>query len=79
MSEGTIRLILADDHPTVRAGIRQFIERTRGSRSWPRLTTARRPWNWCGGYRPDVVMLDLQMPRLSGLDASGGYAANTRT
>src|SRR6188474_2095486 len=65
-----LRLLIADDHGMIRRGVRAAIE-------------ARREWEICGEaengrqavelakqLRPDVVVLDLTMPELNGLDAA---------
>jgi DNA-binding NarL/FixJ family response regulator len=68
MTKDKIRLILADDHPFVREGIRQYIERdpmmevlAEGKDGMEALELIRQ-------YRPHVAVVDLQMPKLSGLD-----------
>ena len=68
MTESRIRVILVDDHPAVRAGIRQFIERdptievlAEGNDGVEALDLIRQ-------YDPDIAVVDLQMPRLSGLE-----------
>lgn len=68
MTKDKIRIILVDDHPFVREGIRQFIERdpmmevlAEGKDGVEALELIRL-------HRPDVAVVDLQMPRLSGLD-----------
>ena len=71
MSEATIRVILADDHPTVRAGIRQFMERDPAIQVLAEADDGAQALDLIGRHHPDVVVLDLHMPRLSGLDAIG--------
>lgn len=68
MTTEKIRIILVDDHPFVREGIRQFIERdplmevlAEGKDGVEALALIRQ-------HRPHVAVVDLQMPRLSGLD-----------
>src|SRR5215208_6335386 len=68
MTKDKIRIILVDDHPFVRGGIRQYIERdpkieilAEGKDGVEALELIRQ-------HRPDVAVVDLQMPRLSGLD-----------
>ena len=68
MSEATIRIILADDHPAVRAGIRQFIERDPGIQVLGEADDGVRALELIRMHRPHVAVLDLQMPRLSGLE-----------
>lgn len=71
----TIRLVLADDHPLVLEGIARLIEHE------PDLAVAAR----CGDgeavlaavreHQPDVLVLDLHMPRLSGMEVLRQAAA----
>ena len=68
MNKEKIRIILVDDHPFVREGIRQFIERdplmevvAEGKDGVEALELIRL-------HRPHVAVVDLQMPRLSGLE-----------
>jgi len=68
MSEAIIRVILADDHPAVRAGIRQFIERDPGIEVLAEADDGAEALMLVRQHRPDVAVLDLQMPRLSGLE-----------
>jgi len=68
MAQNRIRIVLADDHPAVRAGIRQFIERD------PLLQVVAEAGDGASAlelirrHQPDVAVLDLQMPDLSGLE-----------
>ncbi|MEZ4682700.1 MAG: response regulator transcription factor [Caldilineaceae bacterium] len=66
----TISVILADDHPVVRAGIRALLERatdivivaeaTNGTEVLPLITE----------HMPDVLVLDIEMPQLSGVEVA---------
>src|SRR5205085_2596027 len=67
---GTVRLVVADDHALVRAGIRSLVERFSGvavvgeARDGPevlKLVTA---------LGPDIALLDLSMPGLNGLEVA---------
>ena len=64
-----IRIMIADDHPVLRAGIAAMIdgqtdmclvaEAANGAEALEKFRT----------FRPDVVLMDLQMPRMNGVDA----------
>jgi two-component system invasion response regulator UvrY len=63
-----LRILIADDHPIVRQGLRQLIDKTtdmvvadEASSGWEVLNRARA--SYC-----DVVLLDISMPGLNGLD-----------
>jgi DNA-binding NarL/FixJ family response regulator len=70
-----IRVILADDHPAVRAGIRQFIERDPTIQVLAEAGDGAQALELIRLHRPDVVMLDLQMPNVSGLELIGQVRA----
>jgi DNA-binding NarL/FixJ family response regulator len=65
---GAIRVLIADDHPLIIAGMRRTIEQSEDfevvgeARSGPELLTL------VERRRPDVVLLDLRMPGVSGMD-----------
>jgi len=66
----SLRILIADDHPVVRAGLKTLLGAHQG-------------WNVCGEaadgreavaeykrLKPDVVILDICMPKLNGVDAA---------
>jgi two-component system response regulator NreC len=69
MAQGEIQVVLADDHSVVRHGLRQLLETSGGfavvaqAADVPSTLDAVRRW------RPDVLVLDLNMPGGSSLDA----------
>ena len=68
MTKDKIRIILADDHPFVREGIRQYIERDPIMQVLGEAKDGVEALELIRKHRPDVAVVDLQMPRLSGLD-----------
>jgi two-component system NarL family response regulator len=68
--DGTIRVLLADDHPIVRAGLAAVITQQ------PGLTVAGEAENGARAValyeelRPDVVVMDLRMPLMDGIEAT---------
>ena len=68
MNKEKICIILVDDHPFVRAGIRQYIERDAMMEVLAEGKDGVEALELIRHHRPDVVVIDLQMPLLSGLD-----------
>lgn len=63
-----IRVLLADDQPLVRAGVRALLDRADDITVVGESETGRQALSDIDRHRPDVVLLDLQMPELDGLD-----------
>jgi len=65
-----IRVLLADDHKIVRAGIRQFLE---GDPEIQVIAEASNGQEACAlieEHKPDVIVLDIQMPKMSGIEVT---------
>ncbi len=77
MSE-TIRVILADDHAVVRAGIRQFLEHAPNICVVAEADDGETARNLIIQYKPDVAVLDIQMPHASGIEVTRWIRANYR-
>ena len=65
-----IRVILADDHTLVRAGIRVLLEKLPGVEVVGEAGDGREVLNLIKLHRPDVVLMDITMPGLSGLEVA---------
>jgi DNA-binding NarL/FixJ family response regulator len=65
-----IRVILADDHPIVRAGIRSELETVPRVKVEAEATDGREAIALVKTHRPDVVFMDISMPGLNGLEAT---------
>lgn len=69
-TEPLIRVVLADDHAVVRAGLRLVLERAGGFDVLAEAVDGETAVRTVLGYKPDVLVLDLNMPGdLSSLDA----------
>jgi DNA-binding NarL/FixJ family response regulator len=65
-----IRVILADDHPIVRAGIREALKEIPGVEVVGEVGDGRQAIKLIESARPDVVFMDISMPGLNGLEAT---------
>jgi len=65
-----IRVVLVDDHAVVRAGIRQFLDRAEDLEVVAEADDGLQAQKAIQEYNPDVVVLDIQMPRMSGIEVT---------
>ena len=69
-----IRVFLADDHTLVRAGIRSLLENIEGIEVIADASDVREALRLVRAQRPDVVLMDIAMPGLNGLEAAARIA-----
>ena len=69
-----IRVILADDHRLFRAGIRSLLQEFDDIEIVAEAANGREALRLTDANRPDVVLMDLAMPELNGLDAAARMA-----
>ena len=67
--ERTIRIVLADDHPVVRIGVRNMLTKSDGFDVVGDATDGDEAITQTLELQPDVLLLDVAMPRLPGLEA----------
>ena len=67
--ERPIRIVLADDHPVVSIGVRNMIQYTEGFEVVGEASDGDEAITLTLESQPDILLLDLQMPRLPGLEA----------
>jgi len=65
-----IRVLLADDHAVVRKGIREFLEEDPEIAIVAEAADGREALRLAGELRPDVAVLDIQMPEMTGIEAT---------
>jgi DNA-binding NarL/FixJ family response regulator len=74
-----IRVILADDHAVVRAGIRQFLEAAGGIDVVAEAQDGEQAILAIQELKPDVAVLDIQMPGQTGIDVTRWVRAHQPT
>lgn len=65
-----LRILIVDDHAVVRRGVRSLLESEPGWEISAEATTGREAVEIARRLQPDVVVLDLSLPELNGLDAT---------
>jgi DNA-binding NarL/FixJ family response regulator len=65
----SIRIVVVDDHPLARAGIAALIADERGMVVVGEAANGREAVEQFRAHRPDVTLMDLQMPQMTGLEA----------
>ncbi|MCA1636851.1 MAG: response regulator transcription factor [Acidobacteria bacterium] len=63
-----IRIVMADDHPIVRQGLRQMIETDKNLSIVAEAGDGRAALNLIEQIQPDVAVLDIDMPEMDGFD-----------
>ena len=63
-------IVLADDHPLVRQGLRAVLESTDDLQVLAEAATGDEAVRLCVEHRPDVILMDLQMPGMHGIAAT---------
>ena len=69
-SKTKIRIILADDHNIVRSGIRQLLEREGDLQVLAEAGDGEEAQALIAKHKPDVAVLDIQMPKASGIEVT---------
>lgn len=69
-----IRLLIADDHPVVRAGLAGLLSDEPGFEVVAEASDGDEAVRLAGATRPDVVLMDLRMPHVDGVAATARIA-----
>ena len=70
MTDSRVRVMIADDHPMVRSGLRALLERDGEFQVIAEAANGYEAIDLAILHKPDVILLDVGMPRLSGPDAA---------
>ena len=65
-----IRVLIADDHPVARTALRELLNGAEGISAVAEAADGREAVQLARRFQPDVVLMDVSMPNLSGLEAT---------
>lgn len=69
MAEQKLKVLIADDHAMVRAGVRRLLEDTTDITVIAEVETGEAAYQAYFKHQPDVVIMDINMPGIGGLEA----------
>lgn len=64
------RVLIADDHPMARLAIRSLLEQDQAFHVVGEAIDGEEAFRLCGELQPDLVLMDINMPKWSGLTAT---------
>jgi DNA-binding NarL/FixJ family response regulator len=70
-----VRVLLVEDHVIVRLGIRALLDASEEIAVLGETSNGREAVELCRSLKPDVVLMDVAMPELNGIDATRQIAA----
>ena len=71
-----IKILIADDHPVVREGLTSMISREEGFEVVGEAKTGKEAVEKAGTLKPDVMLMDLRMPEMDGVEAIQAISAS---
>ena len=72
-----LRILIADDHPVFRDGIRALLDADPATEIIAEATTGDEAIALAEQHRPDVILMDLKMPGMNGIEATRRITART--
>ncbi len=72
----TIKILIVDDHPVVRSGIRGMLETQSDFKIVAEAENGREAIDQAHKLKPDVVLMDLRMPEIDGVEAIATIKTN---
>jgi DNA-binding NarL/FixJ family response regulator len=74
-----IKIVIADDHPVVRIGVRNMLIERDGFEVVGEASDGDEAVTMTRDRKPDILLLDVLMPRLPGIEAMRAILSNTPT
>lgn len=74
-----IRVVIADDHDIVRSGIRMMLMAETDIDILGEASDGQEALQLCRALQPDVIILDVQMPDMNGIEAARKIVEETKT
>ena len=65
-----IKILVADDHTIVRQGLARLLEEQADLKVIGEATNGRKAVDLAKELKPDVVIMDIAMPRMNGIEAA---------
>jgi DNA-binding NarL/FixJ family response regulator len=66
----TVRILIVDDHQIFRDGLKMLLESSAGNSVVGEAETGAEAVRLAGELKPDVILMDLQMPEIDGIEAT---------
>ncbi|MDR1650677.1 MAG: response regulator transcription factor [Synergistaceae bacterium] len=66
----TISIVIADDHPLTRSGLAEWIKRNENFSLTSEVEDGASAWEVIRSTRPDIALLDIQMPKETGISVA---------
>jgi DNA-binding NarL/FixJ family response regulator len=73
----SIKILIADDHKIIREGLRALVERQPGMEVIGEVENGRKAVQLVGELLPDVIIMDIAMPDLNGIEATRQIVTKT--
>jgi DNA-binding NarL/FixJ family response regulator len=77
MAERSIRVLIADDHPVFRFGLRTLLESQQDMVVVGEAERAEQAVRMADSLQPEVILMDVNMPGLNGIEAARQIMAST--